>query len=175
MQLLKEVVPGARRLGILWSPASQVEAEAVARIEVAASRMGMQARAAEVRHGGALDGAFAAFADFRADSLTMVAGRLFAGLARKIAEHALAQRLPAVFGGASYSQAGGLMSYGPDFSEAMRRAAAFVERILHGARPADLPVEQSSKFELVVNMKTAGALGLAIPQSVLRRADEVIQ
>jgi putative ABC transport system substrate-binding protein len=88
---------------------------------------------------------------------------------------ALAQRLPSVFGGASYAQAGGLMSYGVDFSDAMRRAAVFVERILNGARPADLPVEQSSKFELVVNMKTAKALGVAIPQSVLLRADEVIE
>ncbi|MBI3373254.1 MAG: ABC transporter substrate-binding protein [Betaproteobacteria bacterium] len=173
--LLKEIVPGARRLGILWTSASGTEAEAVAEIEAAARRLGIETRTAEVRYAGALGDAFAAFAAFRADSLALVPSALFTGLARRIAEHAIELRLPAVFAQPADAHAGGLASYSPDFSAAMRRAAGFVERILRGARPADLPVEQSLKFELVVNMKTARAIGLTVPKSILLRADELIQ
>lgn len=173
--LLKEMVPGARRLGILWTPASQTDDEAVAEIETAARRLGMETRAAEVRYAGALDDAFAAFAGFGADSLALVPSALFTALARKIAELAIARRLPAVFSSAADAHAGGLISYSPDVSAAMRRAAGFVERILRGAHPAELPVEQSSKFEMVINLKTAKAIGLAIPKTVLLRADELIQ
>lgn len=173
--LLKEVVPGARRLGILWTSASRTDDAAVAEIVAAARRLGMETRAAEVRYAGALDDAFAVFATFRADSMALVPGALFTGLVRRIAEHAIARRLPAVFAHVDDAHAGGLISYRPDVSAAMRRAAGFVERILRGARPAEIPVEQSSKYEMVINMNTARAIGLTIPRPVLLRADELIQ
>jgi putative tryptophan/tyrosine transport system substrate-binding protein len=121
---------------------------------------------------------YRAFADMtkaRADALTVIATPLFDTERRRLVELAAARRLPAVYTLRSYVEAGGLMSYGPEISDLFRRAAAYVDKILKGAKAGDLPVEQPTKFELAINLKTAKALGLAIPPSLLQRADQLIE
>ena len=140
----------------------------------AAQALGIRADAVGVRVPGELDGAFAAIArGGRAVLLVFPSGPTF-GERQRLAELALKHRLPAVYDAREYVEAGGLIAYGPNRLELFRRAAVYVDKILKGAKPADLPVEQPTKFELVVNLKTAKALGLTIPPSVLARADEVI-
>jgi putative ABC transport system substrate-binding protein len=128
-----------------------------------------------VRNPAEIDSAFAAMTRERAGALLTLSDAIFDTQQRQILELAAQRRLPAIFGNRQYAEAGGLAAYGADFLDLERRAATYVDKILKGAKPADLPVEQPTKFELVINLKTAKALGLTIPASLLQRADQVIE
>jgi putative ABC transport system substrate-binding protein len=128
-----------------------------------------------VRSAAELDSAFSAMAHERAGAVLVLSTPLFIGAAKRLAELALAHKLPGMFGPREHVEAGGLLSYSPDRADLYRRAATYVDKILKGANPATLPVQQATKFELVINLKTARALGLTIPPSLLARADQVIE
>jgi ABC-type uncharacterized transport system substrate-binding protein len=173
LELLKELVPTAAPVGILWDEASRLEWQVA---EAAARERGWTLLSLKIREPDAeLEGAFKKATDARAGGLVVVAAGILFTRARRVAELAARSRLPAVYELRRYVDAGGLISYSPDLSDIWRRAAVFVDKILKGTKPADLPVEQPTKFELVINLKTANALGLTIPQSVLLRADQVIE
>jgi ABC-type uncharacterized transport system substrate-binding protein len=176
LALLKETVPNASPVAVLWNPANPVwQSSALKQTDAAARSMGLQIQLVEARGPEELDGAFAAMTRARAGALFVPADIIFVRHAQQIAELAAKHRLPSMFGFRAHVEAGGLMSYAASFAVMFRRAAAFVDKFLKGVKPADLPVEQPTKFELVINLKTAKALGIAVPQSVLLRADEVIQ
>ena len=143
--------------------------------EVAARALGVQLQFVEARGPADFDRAFSDMTRARAGALTVLASNMFISERRRLVDLAAKNRLPAVYSSREFVDAGGLMSYGANHADLFRRAATYVDKILKGAKPADLPVEQPTKFELVINLKTAKALGLTIPQSVLVRADEVIQ
>ena len=175
LELLKEVVPKLSRVAVLQNPANPGNAPQLRAAETAARALGVRLQTLDVRVPQEIDGAFAAMARERADALLILADAIFTNQVRQIAERAAKKRLPAIYGVTEYAEAGGLMVYGANLPDLERRAATFVDKILKGAKPADLPVEQPTKFELVINLKTAKALGLTIPSSLLQRADEVIQ
>ena len=175
LELLKEMVPGMARVAVLWNP---VEVSAVRQLrdtEDAARVLGLQVHALEVRGLDDFAGAFAAARKGRADGVTVLAGPGIAEHPARIADLAVQSRLPTIFLQRVFVEAGGLMSYAASNRTMARRAAYYVDRILKGATPADLPIEQPMKFELVINLKTAKALGLTIPPSLLFQANEVIQ
>jgi len=172
LELLKELVPRAAPVAVLWPRTGPRLWRAA---ESAASERGWKLLSLEIRDAGEIEGAFKAATGARAGALLVSAGALLDQHARRIAELAAKSRLPAMYILRPYVEAGGLISYSPDLLEIYRRAAVFVDKILKGAKPADLPVEQPTKFELVINLKAARSIGLTIPQSVLLRADEVIQ
>jgi putative ABC transport system substrate-binding protein len=173
LELLKEVVPHIARVAVLWNPA-HVDLE-FQELEPAGRALGITLQSVEVRAPEALDGAFRAVASGRADALLVVPSRMINHHAKRIAAFALEQRLPAVSLWRSFAAAGGLMTYGPDIGGMIRRTATHVDKILKGAKPGDLPIERPLTFKLVLNLKTAKALGLTIPATLLFRADEVIQ
>jgi putative ABC transport system substrate-binding protein len=173
LELLKEAVPAITRVAVLWNP-THVDNE-FREMQAAARALGIQLQSLELRAPSELDGAIQAASRGRAEALTVAPSRLTAFLRRRIIELAAKARLPVISGWREFAEAGGLLTYGPNRSEGARRAAAYIDKILKGAKPADLPVEQPTRFELVINLKTAKALGLTIPQSVLIRADQVIQ
>ena len=175
LALLKEAVPKVRRVAVLWNPAVSAIVAAIGEVKVAARSLGMQLQVLEARGPNDFDGAFAAMVKERAGALLVLVDPMFSFHRTRLADLAVKSRLPAVYTNRQPVEAGGLMSYGPSFSDLWRRAAGYVDKILKGAKPADLPVEQPTKFELVINLKTAKALGLTIPPSLLVRADEVIQ
>ena len=142
---------------------------------VAARSLGVQLQLLEARGPNEFDGAFAAMAKERVGALLVLSDALLNSHRTRLADLAARSRLPAAYGVRESVEAGGLMSYGPSFLDLHRRAATYVDKILKGAKPAELPVERPTEFELVINMKTAKALGLTIPQSVLQRADQVIE
>ena len=173
LQFLKEAVPSLTRVAVLWNPDHR-DPE-YRDIEAAARRLGVHIQSLEARRPEDFDGAFQSATRARADALMVVSSR-FMNLSRsRILEFVSKQRIPLVTGWGPWVRAGGLLSYGPDLDALMKRAASHVDKILKGAKPADLPIEQPTKFELVINLKTAKALGLTIPQSVLGRADQVIE
>ncbi len=178
LELLKQAVPGVNRVALLLkrdaAPDPTIQAYLKAG-EGAASSLGMQLQVVEARGPEDFDRAFADMSKARAGALAIVSTPVFNSARRRLVEQAARNRLPSVYSLRMYVDAGGLMSYGPDVREMARRAAAYVDKILKGAKPADLPVEQPTKFELVINLKTAKALGLTIPPSLLGRADEIIQ
>jgi putative ABC transport system substrate-binding protein len=141
----------------------------------AAKNLAVQLQSEEVRDPGGIDGAFASMSAGRVDGLVVVVDPLTVRYRGRIAELAAKNRLPSMYGFREFADAGGLMTYGANVADLCRRAAAYVDKILKGAKPADLPVEQPTTFEFVINMKTAKTLGLTIPQSILVRADEIIQ
>jgi putative ABC transport system substrate-binding protein len=143
--------------------------------EVAARALAVRLQFAEARGPSDVDRVFSDMARARADALTVLPSAMFISERRRLVDLAAKNRLPAVYPSRDSVDAGGLMSYGPDLADVFRRAATYVDKILKGAKPADLPVEQPTKFELVINMKTAKALGLTIPPSLLGRADQVVQ
>jgi putative ABC transport system substrate-binding protein len=171
LEILKEFVPGKAPVAVLQDRAALDSHEAAA----VARERGWKLLFFDVRDAGKLDAAFRAATDARAGALLVLGGGVFFPQAERIAELATRSRLPAMYGLRTYVEAGGLVSYGPDINDIWRRAASYVDRILKGAKPADLPVEQPTKFELVINLKTAKALGLTIPPSLLLRADQVIE
>ena len=175
LELLKETVPKVRRVAILSNPANPAHALLIKDVKVAARSLGVQLQLLEARGPDEFDGAFAAMADERVGALLVVADAMFSVHQARLADLAAKNRLPSMHGLRAYVEAGGLIYYGPNFPDQWRRAATFVDRIFKGAKPADLPVQQPTKFELVINLKTAKALGLTIPPSLLLRADEVIQ
>jgi len=175
LELFKEIIPEVRRVAILSNPGNPADALAIRNIEAAARSLAVQLELLEARAPNEFDAAFAAMAKERVGALIVLADPVFSFSGARLADLAAKSRLPAAYGYREIVEAGGLMSYGPSLPDLWRRAAAYVDKILKGANPAELPVEQPRKFELVINLKTAKALGLTIPQSVLLRADEVIQ
>src|SRR5262252_8788123 len=174
LELLKETVPKIRRVAILSNPDNAYHQLAIREVNVAARSLGVQLQLLEARGPNEFDGAFAAMAKERVGALLVLSDAIFSSHRTRLADLAARSRLPAAYGVRDSVEAGGLMSYGPSILDSYRRAATYVDKILKGAKPAELPVEQPTKFELVINLKTAKALGLTIPQSVLLRADQVI-
>ncbi len=172
LALLTEVVPRLSRVGVLGQVSSQI---GFAELEVASRKLSVALEVADLRRREDLEGAFATLIGKRVEALLVVVGPLTYLLRQEIADAALKHRLPAMTNARQYAQAGLLMSYGPDVDDLYRRAAIYVDKILNGAVPADLPVEQPTKFELVINLQTAKALGLTVPPSLLTTADEVIE
>jgi putative ABC transport system substrate-binding protein len=175
LEMLKEAVPGLTRVVMLWTPTIADRADEFAESEVAARTLGIALQAVEMHDDGDLEPALEAVARARAEALFLQDNLVTRRSRARIGAFAVEHRLPAISIRREFVDAGILMSYGPDYAAMNRRAAYFVDRILKGARPADLPVEQPMKFELVINLKTAQAIGLTIPQHVLLQATEVIQ
>ena len=175
LELLKETVPKIRRVAILSNPDNAYHQLAIREVNVAARSLGVQLQLLEARGPNEFDGAFAAMAKERVGALLVLSDAIFGSHRTRLADLAARSRLPAAFGVRDDVEAGGLMSYGPSILDSYRQAATYVDRILRGAKPAELPVERPTEFELVINMKTAKALGLTIPQPVLLRADHVIE
>jgi len=176
LELLREVVPGLSRVAFLWNPDVRGNLFEYKETEGAARSLRLELQSVEVSRAEDLDRAFSAVTNQRAQALVLPAGNLIGFANRgRITSFAQRNRLPTIFSQREYVDAGGLMSYGPSSSGMFRRAAVYVDKILKGAKPADLPVEQPTQFELVISLKTAKALGLTIPQSLLQRADEVVR
>ncbi len=175
LELLREVAPSASRVGVLSVPTSLVDAAQRKQAEVAARSLGVQLQGLEVRSPNDFERAFQTATRARAGALLTLDSPFFFTHRKRIVDLAAKSRLPAVYGLTEYAEAGGLMAYGASIPDMYRRAATYVDKILKGAKPADLPVEQPTRFKLVVNLKTAKTLGLTIPPSVLIRADQVIQ
>jgi putative ABC transport system substrate-binding protein len=174
-ELLKEMLPNLARLGIMWNPDVAVNrSRQVAMTEVART-LGLTTIPVEVRGVGALDQAFATMAEERAQAFVVQGDSVLHEYRGQIAEMAVRNRLPSAAVASQLAEAGFLLSYGANLVDPYRRAAVFVDKIFKGAKPADLPVEQPTKFELVINLKTAKALGLTVPSTLLARADEVIE
>jgi putative ABC transport system substrate-binding protein len=174
LELLKETIPNARWVAVLSNPDSQAHVAATREVSSAARSRGIQLQLVEARDPRDFDAAFAAMTRQRARAAMVITDALFTRHLTELRDLAAKWRLPVMYGQRLYPEAGGLMSYGADLRDMFRRAATYVDRILKGAKPADLPIEQPIKYELVINLKTAKALGLTIPQSVLFRADRVI-
>jgi putative tryptophan/tyrosine transport system substrate-binding protein len=178
LELLTQAVPGVSRVAVLWQPGAQGERtdkDMLKGADVAARALGMRLQFVEARGPTEFDRAFSDMTRARADALTVLGSAMFNNERRRLVDLAAKNRLPAVYSGRASVDAGGLMSYGPNIADLWRRAATYVDKILKGAKPADLPVEQPTKFELIINLKTAKGLDITIPQSLLGRADEVIQ
>jgi putative ABC transport system substrate-binding protein len=176
LEVLKEAVPQVARVAVLGNPASPGYGPGRDNVAVAARALGLHLQGVELRRADEVDHAFGAMTQGGAEALVVLPEPLLIdGLRGRIAELAAASRLPAMYGWRMYVEAGGLMSYGPSLPDLRRRAASYVARILKGAKPGDLPVEQPTTFELVINLKTAHALGLTIPPSVLFQAAEVLR
>ncbi len=175
LELLKEIVPDALRVGVLFQRTDKASAEQVSGLEQAARTLGVTLRAWDVERAPEVGPAFAAMADVAVNALVVVHNAFMLGQQREILRLAATRRLPAIYQLRQWVDAGGLLAYGPNPADMSRRAARYVDRILKGAKPADLPVEQPTRFELIVNLKTAKALSLTIPPAVLARADEVLR
>jgi putative tryptophan/tyrosine transport system substrate-binding protein len=176
LELLKEAVPKLARVAVLHDPATPGTVfEVKEDLPVAARALGLTLRSWEVRAADAFEKVFAGLNKERPDGLYVPSGPLFRDNQKRIVGFALKSRLPSVYNNREAIEAGGLMSYGADLSDSYRRVAYYVDRILKGAKPADLPVEQPTKFELVINLKTAQQIGVTIPQPLLYRADKVIK
>jgi putative ABC transport system substrate-binding protein len=176
LQLLKEVVPRVSRVAVLWNPANRPAHHLVLRsVETAARSMNIELRPHGARSPEEFDNAFAAIMQDRAGALLVISDGVFLSHRLRLAELAVKHGLPTMFAARQDLEAGGLLRYAPDLAEMVRRAATYVDRILKGANPANLPVEEPTKFELGVNLRTARALGLTIPPSMLLRADQIIE
>jgi len=178
LERLTQAVPGAGRVAVLWQPGDVPESTAKdlrTEAEVAARALGVRLQVVEARGPADFDRAFSAMTKAHVDALSVLPSAMLFSERGRLVDLAAKYRLPAVYPWREGADAGGLMSYGPNLPDLYRRAATYVDKILKGAKPADLPVEQPTKFELVINMKTAKALGLTIPQTLLQRADQVIQ
>jgi putative ABC transport system substrate-binding protein len=175
LELLKDTVPGMARVAVLWNPVEPSAVRQLRDTEDAARGLGLQVHALEVRGLDEFEGAFAAARTGRADGLIVLAFPGPAEYRTRLVDLAAQSRLPTIYWQRAFVEAGGLMSYAASEHDLSRRAAAYVDRILKGAKPADLPVEQAIKFALVINLKTAKALGITMPPSLLLLADEVIQ
>jgi putative tryptophan/tyrosine transport system substrate-binding protein len=178
LELLKQSVPGVSRVAVLWHPGGfpeRTEKDILKEAEVAARALGVRLQLVEARGPKDFDRAFLDMTKARAGALTVLTTPMLLGERRRLVDLAAKNRLPAVYPRREFVDAGGLMAYGPSGLDLFRRAATYVDKILKGAKPGDLPVEQPTKFELVINLKTAKALGLTIPPPLLGRADEVIR
>jgi putative ABC transport system substrate-binding protein len=176
LELLREMVSGAKRFAVLVNPAQAINTESTLQeVQAGAHAMGLHIRIISVGTSREIDAAFAAFEHERPDALFVGSGTLFTGRRVQLTQWAVRHRIPASYAGREYVEAGGLMSYGSNTTDALRQSGAYVGRILKGAKPEDLPVVQSSKFELVINLQTARIVGGEVPPSLLARADEVIE
>ena len=175
LEVLKEAVPGISRVAVIWNPEIRTSDEAFRDTEKAARLLGLELLALEARRPGDLEGAMRTAADRRADAITLLGDAVMFAHRERILALAAEHRFPSLHAQSLWVQAGGLISYGTHFPDLWRRAAGYVDKILKGAKPGELPVEQPTKFELVVNLKTAKALGIEIPPTLLARADEVIE
>jgi putative ABC transport system substrate-binding protein len=175
LEVLKQVVPRLSRVAVLWNPANPAHKQALKQSEVAAKALELRLHAVDAQDSSEFGSAFSAMSSERAQALILLADSMFSAYREAIIKLVARSRLPAIFWQGSFVQAGGLMSYGPDFPALYRHAAVYVDKILKGAKPADLPVEQPTKFELVINLKAAKQIGLTIPPNVLARADRVIK
>jgi len=178
LELLSQAVPGVSRVAILWQPGvlgERTEQDLLKGAEVAARALGVRLQIVEARGPADFDRAFSEMTRARAGALTVLGSPMLNSERRRLVDLAAKNRLPAVYPWREFVDTGGLMSYGANLADNYRRAAIYVDKILKGTKPGDLPVEQPTKFELVINLKTAKALGLTIPPSLLGRADEIIQ
>jgi len=178
LELLKQAVPGVSRVAVLWQPGAQserTEKDILMRAEVAARALGLRVQFVEARSPKDFDRAFSEMTGARAGALTMVTSSMMFTSRRRLVDLAAKNRLPTASTFREYADDGGLMAYGPSVPDLFRRAATYVDKILKGAKPGDLPIEHPMKYELVINLKTAKALGLTIPPSLLSRADQIIE
>ena len=175
LQLLKEAFPRLSRVAVLWNPDNLGNALVLKEVETAAQALGLSWQEFAVPRPDKLVGAFEAIVGAQCNGILAIEDSVLFSHLNRIVESAARNRLPAMYAFRQFADAGGLMSYGPNTPDSFRRAAVYVDKILKGAKPADLPIEQPTKFELVINLKTAKTLGLTIPQSILVRADEIIQ
>ena len=175
LEILKEVVPRIRRIGVLFNPTSATEGTSVITWEAAARTLNIEVQRVEIRSQNEIDSIISDVTRQRVEALAVVSSTMFVANRKQIVTAIAKTRLPAIYGSPADTDAGGLVSYGPNVVDGFHRAAGYVDKILKGAQPANLPFEQPTKFELAVNLKTAKALGIAIPQSILLRADKVIQ
>ena len=175
LQLLKEILPTLSRVAVLRNPTIPSQALNLREMETAARSLKVRVQVVEARMPSEFADAFAAAARDRAGALIVLGGSVFFAHRSRLVELAAQSRLPTMYSVREFAQVGGLMAYGADLRDSWRRAAGYVDRILKGAKPGDLPVEQPTKFELVINLTTARALGLTVPQSVLARADQIIE
>jgi putative ABC transport system substrate-binding protein len=175
LELLKEMVPKLSRVAVLWNPQGVASTLLWKELQLPARQLGIQLHSLEVRSPNELDKAFEAATRARAGALFLTGDPVFGTNLKRIAGFAAKNRLPSIFHTSEFADAGGLVAYGPDRADLFRRAATYVDKILKGAKPGDLPIDRATRFELVINLKTAKALGITIPQSVLFRADRVIE
>ena len=168
-------MPGLSRVAIMWNPDDRGSLLDVKQMESAARALGLQFQSVEVSRAEDLERAFSTLATGRAEAVVVVASALTYTNRTQIASLALQHRLPSMYGAGPNAEAGGLIAYGPSYADTWRRSATYVHKILLGAKPGDLAVEQPTTFEFVINVKTAKALGLTLPPSLLQRADQVIQ
>jgi len=175
LELLKTLVPTASRIAVLANPVNRSHANLTRELRAAAGAFGVQLQVFEAQAPGEIDAAFAAMTRDRAAALLVLTDSVFVGHHVRVTDLAARNRMPTMYYQREFVEAGGLISYGASLLDMYRRAATHVDKILKGANPADLPIEQPTTFELVINLKTAKALGLSIPQSLLLRADEVIK
>jgi putative tryptophan/tyrosine transport system substrate-binding protein len=175
LELLKEVLPRVARVTVLWNAANPYSARVFKETQAVASTVGIELISLEVRDPDDFDGAFEALRRLRPDALVVVEDPLTLSNIKRLVEFVAEQRLPALYGVREFVDVGGLISYGPNIADLFRRSAYCIDKILKGAKPADLPVQQPTKFEMLINLKTAKALGLEVPPTLLARADEVIE
>jgi putative ABC transport system substrate-binding protein len=175
LELLKEVVPKLSRVAVLWNPQGAGSTLTWKELQLPARQLGVQLHSLEVRSPNDFDQAFEDAIKARAGALLITGNPVISTNLKRIAGLAAKSRLPSIFHFSEFADAGGLVTYGPDRADMYRRAATYVDKILKGAKPGDLPVEQPTKFELVINLKTAKAIGITIPRTVLFRADRVIE
>ena len=175
MELLKEAVPGLSRVAVIWYPATPSHGPGLKAVEVAGRDLGLRVQTVAVRSATEFDSAFSAISRERAGAVLVLSTPVFIAGATRLAELALTHKLPSMFGPRHHVEAGGLMSYSPDRADQWRRGATYVDKILKGAKPDDLPVQQPMRFEFVINLKTAKQIGLTIPPNLLVRADKVIR
>jgi ABC-type uncharacterized transport system substrate-binding protein len=175
LEILTEALPQSRRIGVLWNPTTPSHGPAVKAVKDAGEKLGVELVLQGAPTADAIDGAFASFVQQGAESFLVVSSPLATAYRSGLAQLELRHRLPGMFGHKDHVEAGGLMSYGADIDDLVRRATVYIDKILKGANPANLPVEQASKYQLVINLRTAKALGLEVPPMLLARADEVIE
>jgi len=175
LEILKEMVPGIRRIGMLFNPESASEVAAIVRREAAARQLNMEVQRFELRLQSEIDAVISGITPQKVEALVVVPSTMFVANRKQLVAAIAKIRLPAIYASTDDTDAGGLISYGPKVPEGFHRAAGQVDKLLKGAKPGDIPVEQATKFELAVNLQTARALDIAIPQSLLLRADKVIQ
>jgi putative ABC transport system substrate-binding protein len=175
LELLKEAVPRLSRVAVIWDPNTPSHGPGMKAVNAAGPSLGLQIQSVPVRSAAEYEGAFSAIVKERSGAVLVLSTPLFIAGAKTLAVLSLAHKLPSLFGPKQHVEAGGLMSYSPDRADLWRRGAIYVDKILRGIDPADLPVQQPTKFELVINLKTAKAIGLPVSPSFLSRADEVIE
>jgi len=175
LELLREVVPKLSHVAFFLNPANAFHTASMRQARVAAQSLGIKLQPMEVNKSEQLDGAFASIVKEKPDALLILADRIFLHNRKRMMEFAIHQRLPSVNAYRELVEAGGLISYGPSYEDMHRRAAVYVDKILKGTKPADLPIEQPTKFTLLINLKTAKTLGLTVPPTLVARADELIE